>query len=132
MNTTFPPPPNQGIPPPSPGGSSPSRAAASALNRALSIASKKLFGTTSRSPSDYAQASPSRSPSDNVLASPPSDADVASSPRRVQILRNTDEDRDPREDALLERLEVLAQKTEVLTHWADEMYGYVKNSPQST
>ncbi|KAL1729588.1 kinase-like domain-containing protein [Schizophyllum commune] len=131
VNTTFPPPPNQGIPPPSPGGSSPSRAAASALNRALSIASKKLFGTTSRSPSDYAQASPSRSPSDNVLASPPSDADVASSPRRAQILRNTDEDRDPREDALLERLEVLAQKTEVLTHWADEMYRFAQEMMQN-
>ncbi|KAL1678462.1 kinase-like domain-containing protein [Schizophyllum commune] len=131
VNTTFPPPPNQGIPPPSPGGSSPSRAAASALNRALSIASKKLFGTTSRSPSDYAQASPSRSPSDNALASPPSDADVASSPRRAQILRNTDEDRDPREDALLERLEVLAQKTEVLTHWADEMYRFAQEMMQN-
>ena len=66
-----------------------------------------------------------------MLASPPSDADVASSPRRVQILRNTDEDRDPREDALLERLEVLAQKTEVLTHWADEMYRFAQEMMQS-
>uniref|UniRef100_D8QJL2 non-specific serine/threonine protein kinase n=1 Tax=Schizophyllum commune (strain H4-8 / FGSC 9210) TaxID=578458 RepID=D8QJL2_SCHCM len=124
-------PSTRGFPPPSPGGSSPSRAAASALNRALSLASKKLFGTPSRSPSDYAQASPSRSPTDNANATPSRDADVASSPRRAQILRNTDEERDPREDALLEKLEVLAQKTEVLTNWADEMYKCVVETRQN-
>lgn len=37
----------------------------------------------------------------------------------------------PGEDALLADLEELAQKTEVLTHWADEMYDYVKAVPQS-
>ena len=36
------------------------------------------------------------------------------------------------EEALLATLEELAQKTEVLTHWADEMYEYVKAIPQST
>lgn len=35
------------------------------------------------------------------------------------------------EDELLALLEDLAQKTEVLTHWADEMYNYVKAFPQS-
>jgi serine/threonine-protein kinase ULK/ATG1 len=35
------------------------------------------------------------------------------------------------EDQLLATLEELAQKTEVLTHWADEMYEYVKAIPQS-
>jgi serine/threonine-protein kinase ULK2 len=35
------------------------------------------------------------------------------------------------EDELLEELEQLAQKTDVLTHWADEMYEYVKAIPQS-
>ena len=35
------------------------------------------------------------------------------------------------EDGLLATLEELAQKTEVLTHWADEMYEYVKAIPQS-
>lgn len=35
------------------------------------------------------------------------------------------------EDELLAQLEDLAQKTDVLTHWADEMYEYVKAVPQS-
>jgi serine/threonine-protein kinase ULK/ATG1 len=39
--------------------------------------------------------------------------------------------RDPLEDELLAGLEELAQKTDVLTHWADEMYEYVKAVPQS-
>jgi len=38
---------------------------------------------------------------------------------------------DPMEDELLGQLEDLAQKTDVLTHWADEMYEYVKAIPQS-
>lgn len=43
----------------------------------------------------------------------------------------TNSARDPMEDKLLAALEELAQKTEVLTHWADEMYEYVKAIPQS-
>jgi serine/threonine-protein kinase ULK/ATG1 len=39
--------------------------------------------------------------------------------------------RDPLEDELLAGLEELAQKTDVLTHWADEMCEYVKAVPQS-
>lgn len=39
--------------------------------------------------------------------------------------------RDPLEDQLLEGLEELAQKTDVLAHWADEMYDYVKGIPKS-
>jgi hypothetical protein len=39
---------------------------------------------------------------------------------------------DPEEDALLASLEELAQKTDVLTRWADDMYEYVKAVPQST
>lgn len=35
------------------------------------------------------------------------------------------------EDELLATLEELAQKTDVLTHWADEMYEAVKAVPQS-
>jgi serine/threonine-protein kinase ULK/ATG1 len=38
---------------------------------------------------------------------------------------------DPVEDALLAGLEQLAQKTYVITRWADEMYEFVKNVPQS-
>ena len=117
---TFPPPPNRNMPPMS---SSPtsaaSRAASNALSRALNLASKKLFGVTS---------SPSRSSHYRDYS--------ASSPRRPQIIagRGSEEDRerDPLEDELLATLEELAQKTDVLTHWADEMYEYVKAVPQST
>ncbi|KAI5828707.1 kinase-like protein [Schizophyllum commune Tattone D] len=135
--TTFPPAPSAGIPPPTAQlSSSPSRTAANALNRALSIASKKLFGTTPRS-SPIALSSPvARSPvADGVLSSPQagtpsSTAAGADSPRRPQLIGGADEERDPLEDALLGRLEELAQKTDVLTRWADEMYKYVKAVPQ--
>jgi serine/threonine-protein kinase ULK/ATG1 len=82
------------------------------------LASKKLFGTN--------------------IAHPPSryrDYGAPSSPRRPQIIvgRGQDEEgeRDPLEDELLAFLEELAQKTDVLTNWADEMYEYVKAIPQS-
>lgn len=118
-NTTFPPPPNPNAPSLS---SSPtsmaSRAASNALTRALSMASKKLFGTTPAQP-------PSRY----------RDYGAPSSPRRPQIIlgRGQEEEgvRDPLEDELLATLEELAQKTDVLTNWADEMYEYVKAVPQS-
>jgi serine/threonine-protein kinase ULK/ATG1 len=96
-----------------------SRAASNALSRALNLASKKLFGVT-HSPS-------SRSSHYRDYS--------ASSPRRQQIIagRASEEDRerDPLEEELLATLEELAQKTDVLTHWADEMYEYVKAVPQS-
>jgi serine/threonine-protein kinase ULK/ATG1 len=38
---------------------------------------------------------------------------------------------DPVEDVLLGGLEHLAQKTHVITRWADEMYEFVKSVPQS-
>ena len=38
---------------------------------------------------------------------------------------------DPVEDVLLAGLEQLAQKTHVITRWADEMYEFVKSVPQS-
>lgn len=83
------------------------------------MASKKLFGTTSsaRTPPYYRE---------------------SASPRRQHIItsRNglgldVEGIRDPLEDRLLESLEELAQKTDVLAHWADEMYEYVKAIPQS-
>jgi serine/threonine-protein kinase ULK/ATG1 len=40
-------------------------------------------------------------------------------------------ERDPMEEDLLAQLEDLAQKTDVLTHWADEMYEFVKAIPIS-
>ncbi|KAF5325138.1 hypothetical protein D9619_009962 [Psilocybe cf. subviscida] len=114
---TFPPPPLTNGPPPL--SSSPStmasRAATNALNRALSIASKKLFG----------HSSPRGSPSSDAHHSAPS------SPRRPPLMPlESDTQRDPLEDQLLSELEELAQKTDVLTHWADEMYEYVKAIPQ--
>ena len=124
-NITFPPPPNSNVPPLSSSPSSTaSRAATNALNRALSIASKKLFGhshSRSHSSSRHSRSSPSR----DLSSAPPS-------PRRPQIiLLEADGERDPLEDELLGLLEELAQKTDVLTHWADEMYEYVKAIPQS-
>ena len=58
---------------------------------------------------------------------------MPSSPRRAPIiaLDGGEGERDPLEDELLAALEELAQKTDVLTHWADEMYEYVKAVPQS-
>ncbi|KDR76950.1 hypothetical protein GALMADRAFT_246094 [Galerina marginata CBS 339.88] len=113
---TFPPPPIAAPPPLSSSPSSvASRAATNALNRALSIASKKLFG--------HARSSPSR---DFIHGS-----STPSSPRRPQIIAlDADAERDPLEEELLGSLEELAQKTDVLTHWADEMYEYVKAIPQ--
>jgi hypothetical protein len=121
-NITFPPPPNSNVPPLSSSPSSmASRAATNALNRALSIASKKLFGHSH----SHSHSSSGRSPSRDLSSAPPS-------PRRPQIiLLDADGERDPLEDELLGLLEELAQKTDVLTHWADEMYEYVKAIPQS-
>ncbi|KAH6903283.1 other/ULK/ULK protein kinase [Coprinopsis sp. MPI-PUGE-AT-0042] len=121
---TFPPPPNVNANAMPPLSSSPSshasRAAASALNRALSLATKKLFGTTRRTSS---VSSPALDITSNT--SPPS------SPRRPQLITlDSTAERDPLEDELLATLEELAQKTDVLTRWADEMYEYVKAVPQ--
>lgn len=123
-NTTFPPPPNPYAPPLSSSPSSAgSRTGVNALTRALSIATKKLFGSTSaRTSPHYRDFTP-----------------ISSSPRRQQIIStrmnglglDVDGQRDSQEDELLAELEELAQKTEVLTHWADEMYEYVKAVPQS-
>ncbi|KAJ7507084.1 kinase-like protein [Mycena galericulata] len=112
-NTSFPPPPNPMAPPLSSSPSSiASRAASNALNRALSLASKKLFGAAHRRSSSSRDSTPS-------------------SPRRPHIIAlDNDGERDPLEDELLASLEELAQKTFVLTHWADEMYEYVKAVPQ--
>jgi serine/threonine-protein kinase ULK/ATG1 len=113
---TFPPPPHPLAPPLS---SSPTRAATNALSRALSLASRKLFGSS-------APKSPASSGSNHYRSS--------SSPRRPQLILRTPSEReteiDPMEDELLADLEELAQKTDFLTHWADEMYEHVKAVPQ--
>ncbi|KAG1850962.1 kinase-like domain-containing protein [Suillus tomentosus] len=113
---TFPPPPHPLAPPLS---SSPTRAATNALSRALSLASRKLFGaSTPKSPT---------SPGSNHYHS-------SSSPRRPQLILRTPSEREteinPMEDELLAYLEELAQKTDFLTQWADELYECVKAAPQ--
>ena len=118
---TFPP-PQHAVPPQlsSSPSSMASRAASNALGRALSIAKKNLFWHSS---SGRSRGSPS---------SDPTSTSAPSSPRRPQIIPlDADVERDPLEDELLASLEELAQKTDVLTHWADEMYEYVKAIPQS-
>ena len=123
--TTFPPPPHPHAPPLS---SSPSRVASNALSRALSLASRKLFGvSTPKSPispgSGHYRAPPSPRRPQLSLKSPTNEGDV----EKNGVVTA----RDPMEDVLLAALEDLAQKTDVLTHWADEMYEAVKAVPQS-
>ncbi|KAH8102200.1 kinase-like protein [Cristinia sonorae] len=119
---SFPPPPNPHAPPLSSSPSSAgSRTASNALTRALNLASKKLFGSPNARTSPHYR-----------------EYTMSSSPRRQQILSSkgvglgldVDGVKHPGEDDLLAELEELAQKTEVLTHWADEMYNYVKAIPQ--
>ena len=59
--------------------------------------------------------------------------DIQPSPMRSPLLSNGGNGtiQDPLEEDLLSGLEKLAQKTDVLTRWADEMYEYVKAVPQS-
>ena len=122
---SFPPPPNPSAPPLSGSPSSVgSRTGSNALTRALNAASKKLFGS-----------------SNSLRSSPYYREYTTTSPRRQQIIASrgglgqgldVDGAKDPLEDALLEGLEELAQKTDVLTRWGDEMYEYVKAVPLST
>jgi serine/threonine-protein kinase ULK/ATG1 len=94
------------------------RAASNAFNRALSLASKKLFGHSS---SGHSRASPSRDQST-----------VPSSPRRPQIITlDREGERDPLEDDLLSSLEEPAQKTDVLTTGRMRCMSTVKAVPQS-
>ncbi|KAF8665052.1 hypothetical protein AX16_000664 [Volvariella volvacea WC 439] len=130
-NTTFPPPPHPYAPPLSSSPSSvASRAATSALNKALNLASKKLFGTSRRQSrssmsGDYKEYKEFNHNHTFDTGSAPD------SPRRPPLIAlDGDGERDPMEDSLLATLEDLAQKTDVLTHWADEMYEYVKAVPQ--
>jgi hypothetical protein len=64
--------------------------------------------------------------------SPPIRAASASPRRPIIAGREVEEgERDPLEEDLLKDLEGLAQKTDVLTNWADELYEYVRAVPQS-
>lgn len=117
---SFPPPPNSHLPPPLSSSPSSAGSKANALTRALNLASKKLFGSGARSSPHYREY-------------------TSQSPRKQQFLTSRaglgldvhGHSIDPMEDEILAALEELAQKTDVLTHWADEMYEYVKAVPQS-
>lgn len=85
------------------------------------MASKKLFG--------YNDPSASSSPRKNPLPLGRSSADYDAAGRFGD--RATGMECDPMEEELLAQLEDLAQKTDVLTHWADEMYEFVKAIPIS-
>ena len=111
LSPTFPPPPNPGSVPIPTG-----RIATNALSRALTLASKKLFGASLSIP---------RSPPHFIGYG---EGAGSYSPR----MRNASlGEADPVEDELLGALEQLAQKTHVITRWADEMYEFVKGVPQS-
>lgn len=47
------------------------------------------------------------------------------------LSENTNVDVDPAEEKLLAGLEELAQKVEVITKWADELYESIRDTPQS-
>ncbi|ESK91728.1 other ulk ulk protein kinase [Moniliophthora roreri MCA 2997] len=130
-NMTFPPPPNAAPAPPlsSSPSSMASRAASNALHRAISLASKKLFGTSN--PAGARRQASTSSLKDVHVPPHHGDTSIPSSPRRPQIITlDAERQDDPLEDKMLRELEELAQKTDVLTHWADEMYEYVKAVPQ--
>ena len=110
-NTAFPPPPNT-LPPPL--SSSPSRPGA--LSKALKLAARTLFGTGVSKAAYLTDRSPSRSPRRQALLLP----------------RTLEGEVHPSEEELLRSLEDLAQKTDVLVRWADDMYESVKAIPQST
>jgi serine/threonine-protein kinase ULK/ATG1 len=121
-HTSFPPLQHPGAMRPPPLSSSPSiiasRAASNALNRALSLASKKLLDAAGR------RSSASRNTHESLPPPPPPPP-----PRANIALGDGDgreREKDLLEDELLMGLEQLAQKTFVLTHWADELYEDVK------
>lgn len=119
---TFPPAPNLvNAPTLSSSPSSAGSRGSNALTRALNLASRKLFG--------YPDLGASSSPHKNPLpfGRSPVDGDIIGrfGDRAAGI------ECDPMEEDLLAHLEDLAQKTDVLTHWADEMYEFVKAIPIS-
>ena len=128
---TFPPVPNLANAPPL--SSSPSSAGSrgsNALTRALNLASKKLFGVPGTKPSSHHRdSSSSSSPRRNPIPFGRSQADGDGTGKFGD--RTAGMERDPMEEDLLAQLEDLAQKTDVLTHWADEMYEFVKAIPIS-
>lgn len=118
--------------------SHPIRNGSSALTRALTAATKKLWGTTANTPSQHSPTLIS-SPSSGYPPAPTSESPngrvngTDASPRTNNRLLsdNANIDVDPAEEKLLAGLEELAQKVEVITKWADELYESVRGTPQS-
>ncbi|KAF9781249.1 other/ULK/ULK protein kinase [Thelephora terrestris] len=125
---TFPPVPNLVYAPPlSSSPSSVGSRGSNALTRALSMASKKLFSVTGIQPSSHYRDSSVSSTRRNPLP-------VGQSPVNGDGVGRFGDGAarmacDPMEEELLAQLEDLAQKADVLTHWADEMYEFVKAVP---
>ncbi|KAH9854625.1 Pkinase-domain-containing protein [Lenzites betulinus] len=118
---TFPPPPVPNVPPSSSPSSVGSRGNGNALTRALTIATGILRGgSTKRRPSYNREYTPSS----------PRKTQTFGGARGLGLGLELQGQRDVEEEELLSTLEELAQKTEVLEHWADEMYDYVKAFPQ--
>ncbi|OJT04188.1 Serine/threonine-protein kinase ATG1 [Trametes pubescens] len=119
--TTFPPPPIANVPLSSSPSSVGARASGNALTRALNIATGILRGgSTKRRPSYNREYTPSS----------PRKAQMFGGSRGQGLGLELQGQRDAEEEELLSTLEELAQKTEVLERWADEMYDYVKAFPQ--
>ncbi|KAK7683630.1 hypothetical protein QCA50_013468 [Cerrena zonata] len=113
---SFPPVPHS-APPISPSPSSAgSRTAGNRLTSALNFATKKLFGD--RTSTSYRPSSPIRQQFTSTRSP------------GLGLGLDLDGAKDPLEDELLGFLEQLAQKTEVLVTWADDMYEYIKAIPQ--
>jgi serine/threonine-protein kinase ULK/ATG1 len=110
------------------------RGGGSALTRALNMASKKLFGVGGTSASNSPVSGTPPQGGRDVIGYPPAQGhgSPAGSPRmRTQILpTHTGVGREA-EEALLTRLEDLAQKAHVIIRWADELFETVKAVPQS-
>ncbi|KAI0634197.1 Pkinase-domain-containing protein [Trametes polyzona] len=119
--TTFPPPPVANIPLSSSPSSAGARGSGNALTRALNIATGILRGGSTKRRLSYNR---------EFTASSPRKTQSFGGSRGQGLGLELQGQKDAEEEELLSSLEELAQKTEVLEHWADEMYDYVKAFPQ--
>lgn len=120
---TFPPPPVANVPLSSSPSSLNTRGNGNALTRALNIATGILRGGSTKRRLSYNR---------EYTPSSPRKTQTFGASRGLGLGLELQGQRDAEEEDLLSTLEELAQKTEVLEHWADEMYDYVKAFPQST
>ncbi|KAI0827456.1 Pkinase-domain-containing protein [Trametes gibbosa] len=118
---TFPPPPVANVPLSSSPSSLNTRGNGNALTRALNIATGILRGGSTKRRLSYNR---------EYTPSSPRKTQTFGASRGLGLGLELQGQRDAEEEDLLSTLEELAQKTEVLEHWADEMYDYVKAFPQ--